>query len=258
MNDIPKPRRTRADALRNREQILHAAVDLLVDQGPNVPLDMIAKRAKVGIATLYRHFPDRMVLLRQVALDVLAQSTTDANAALREEPDAFTALARYLHDAVDLRIGMVMPMLAERVPMDDELMAARASSKSALEALVKAAHDEESLRPDIGPGDISLLLIRMSPPLPVPFSEADNHRLSHRHLELVLDGMLRFLAVDSLPGRPLGLNELGAMPQDADGNYKTVLGDGTTRCRRGDGRPGSALRNEAAAGNGDRSTTNGS
>lgn len=258
MNDIPKPRRTRADAVRNREQILRATVDLMVEQGPNVPLETIARRAKVGIATLYRHFPDRMVLLRQVMLDILAQSTTEANAALAEEPDAFTALARYLHDAIDLRVGMIMPMLAERVPADDELLAARAASQNALEALVKAAHDEESLRPDVGSGDIGLLMIRMSPPLPVAISPADNHRLSHRHLELVLDGLLRFLAVDSLPGRPLRLDELDAIPRDDDGNYKTVLEGGATRCWRGLGRPGSAVRDEAGAGSGDRSTTNGS
>ncbi|MCA1656080.1 MAG: TetR/AcrR family transcriptional regulator, partial [Pseudonocardiaceae bacterium] len=86
MNDIPKPRRTRSDALRNREQILRSAVDLMVEQGPTVPLEMIARRAGVGIATLYRHFPDRMVLLRQLALDLLTQSAAEATRALAEEP----------------------------------------------------------------------------------------------------------------------------------------------------------------------------
>lgn len=238
MNDIPKPRRTRSDALRNREQILRAAVDLMVEQGPNVALELIAKRANVGIATLYRHFPDRMVLLRQVTLDVLGQSADAADAALAEEPDAFTALARYLHDAIDLRIGVVMPMLADRVAMDDELLAARDRSQTALQALVKAAHDEESLRPDVGSGDIGLLMIRMTPPLPVALAPEDNHRLSHRHLELVLDGLLSFLAVDNLPGRPLELDELGAIPQDEHGNYETVLDDGETRCWKNMSRPG--------------------
>jgi AcrR family transcriptional regulator len=256
MDEIPKPRRTRADAVRNREQILRAAVDLLVEEGANVPLEMIARRAKVGIATLYRHFPDRMVLLRQVALDVLAQATAEAEAALREEPDAFTALARYLHAAIDLRIGIVMPMLAERLPVDDEVRAARDTSEHAMEAVVRAAHEEESLRPDVGSGDIGLLMIRMTPPLPVALSPEDNHRLSHRHLELVLDGLLRFLAVDALPGRPLGLSELGAIPQDDEGNYEPVLDGGTTRCWQHLGRPG--VTNGTGAGNGDSSTTTGS
>lgn len=257
MNDVPKPRRTRADAIRNREQILRAAVDLMVEQGPTVPLEMIARRAGVGIATLYRHFPDRTVLLRQVALDVLTQATAAAKAALAEEPDAFTALARYLHDAIDLRIGVVMPMLAERVLMDEELVTARDVSQEAMSAVVRAAHEEGSLRTDVGSGDIGLLMIRMTPPLPVAISPEDNHRLSHRHLELVLDGLLRFLAVDSLPGRPLGLEELGEIPRDDDGNYLPVLEGGTTRCWQSMNRP-SGVRNGTGADSADSSTTNGS
>lgn len=243
MTSIPKPRRTRADALRNREQILRAAVDLLVEQGPAVPLEMIARKAQVGIATLYRHFPDRTVLLRQLALDVLTQATEAANAALAEEPDGFTALARYLHDAIDLRIGLVMPMLADRVHMDDELDAAGEKSQKALAKLVKAAHDEESLRPDVGSGDIGLMMIRLAPPLPVAIAPEDNHRLSHRHLEIMLDGLLSFLAVDSLPGRPIDLEELGSIPKDADGNYESVLEDENgRRCWQDMARPSAKMK----------------
>jgi AcrR family transcriptional regulator len=251
MTQVPKQRRTRSDALRNREQILHATVDLLVKDGPTVALETIARRAGVGIATLYRHFPDRTVLLRQVAIDVLRQSALAAKAALAEEPDAFTALARYLHDAIDIRIGVVMPILAARVLMDTELDAARDASQNALAALVKAAHDEGSLRPDVGSGDIGLLMIRMTPPLPVDISPEDNHRLSHRQLELVLDGLLRFLAVDSLPGRPLELDELGFIPQDDDGQFKEVLDGGPIRCRR-------TVSQGSGVDTAGRSTTNGS
>lgn len=204
-----KPRRTRADALRNREQIVHAAVDLIVEQGPNAPMETIARRANVGIATLYRHFPDRSVLLRQVALNTLRQSVEEAAAALAEEPDAFTALARFMHDAIDLRIGAVMPvLLADRVTMDEELLEARRLTKEAQEALTRAAHQEGSLRPDVTSGDISLLIIRLTPPLPGTLAPEDNHQLSHRHLELFLDGLLRFLSHEKLPGPALSFEEL--------------------------------------------------
>lgn len=235
MNELdeerPKRRRTRADALRNREQILRATVDLIVEQGPTVPLEMIARRAKVGIATLYRHFPDRMVLLRQVALDLLQQSAEEAAAALAEEQDAFTALARYMHDSIDLRIGAVMPVLAERISMDDELMTARHMSRESLDALVRAAHEEESLRPDVASGDISLLIIRLTPPLPGAIAPDDNHRLSHRHLELLLDGLLRFMAVDSLPGPAIAFDELASMPQDTGRDYLHIADDTNGRDR---------------------------
>jgi AcrR family transcriptional regulator len=216
MSAIPKPRRTRADAVRNREHILRAAVDLLIETGPAVPLEVIARRASVGIATLYRHFPDRSVLLRQVAVDLLHRSVTAANTALAEEPDAFTALATYLHAAIDLRMGVIMPMLAGRVREDEELLTARDESNRALESLVKAAHDEQSLRPDVGAGDISLLVIRVTRPLPLPIDPEDNRRLSHRHAELLLDGLLRFLAVDSLPGKPVHVDDLALMTSGAD------------------------------------------
>lgn len=256
MTDISKPRRIRADAVRNRDQILRATVDLLLEDGPTAALETIARRAGVGIATLYRHFPDRTVLLRQVALDVLQQSAAASKAALAEEPDAFTALARYLHHAIDLRVCAVMPLLVTLIPMDEELVEAADASQDAFSALVRAAHEERSLRQDVGSGDIGLLMSRLTPPLPAAMSPEDNHRLSHRHLELVLDGLLQFLATDSLPGRPLGVEELGAIPQDAEGNYKQVLEGGPIRCWRVLDQPD--VSSELAVDIGGRSTTNGS
>lgn len=196
----PKPRRARADARRNREQILRAAADLIVEQGPATTMELIARRAKVGIATLYRHFPDRTSLLRQVALDTLHTHIEVATKALEEEPDAFTALARYMHDSIDLRIGTIILALAGRFAPDDELLEARRRSRRAQNALITAAHQEGSLRPDVTAGDISLLAIRVTPPLPGMFSIEDNHRLSHRHLEVILDGLLRFVSNENLPG----------------------------------------------------------
>lgn len=213
-NRRPKPRRSRADALRNREQILRAAADLIVELGPTTPMETIARRAKVGIATLYRHFPDRSVLLRQVAVDTLRQSSNEARTALEEEADAFTALARFMHNSIDLKIGAVMPILAARFPEDDELTEARRETREAHEALIDAAHTEGSLRPDVTAGDIGLLIVRFTPPLPGPISAEDNERLSHRHLELMLDGLLRFLSHEVLPGPAMSFDELIQMRPD--------------------------------------------
>lgn len=230
----PKPRRIRADALRNREQILHATVDLVVEKGPAVPLEVIAKRAGVGIATLYRHFPDRMVLLRQVALDLLRQSTHEAATALAEEDDAFTALTRYMHDSIDLRIGAIMPVLVEKVPMDDELLTARQESREAVDELVHQAHEQRSLRPDVKSGDIGLLIMRFALPLSDAIAPEDNHRLSHRHMELLLDGLLSFMVNDVLPGPTLAIDELAAAAAE-DAGYMLIAedsADGRSRCWR--------------------------
>ena len=221
----PKPRRTRADALRNRKQILRAAAELIIEQGPTTPMELIARRARVGIATLYRHFPDRTVLLRQVALDTLRQTTEEATNALAEEPDAFTALARYMHDSIDLRIGAVMPALADRLSMDDELMEARRLSHEANQALIAAAHQEGSLRQDVTAADIGLLIVRFTPPLPGAITPNDNHLLSHRHLELVLDGMLRFLSHENLPGPMLSIEDLVRLQPGPGQGYASITNE---------------------------------
>lgn len=232
-NEGPRPRqrRTRADALRNREQILRAAVDLIIEQGPTAPMELIARRANVGIATLYRHFPDRSVLLRQVALDTVRQCGIEARAALAEEADAFSGLSRYMHDSIDLRIGAVMPVLADRIPMDEELLAARRTSREAVEALVAAAHREGSLRPDITSGDIGLLIIRLTPPLPGAIAPEDNHRLSHRHLELLLDGLLRFVSTEELPGPAISVDQLTQIPPGPGPGYAGMTAELRTKDR---------------------------
>ena len=110
----------RADARRNRAQILAAAREVFVEQGADAPLDEVARRAGVGIATLYRRFPDRAALLRAVAMDVLERVGVEASLALREAPDPLRALVRYMHCALDLRIAAVMPTLLGHVPLNDD------------------------------------------------------------------------------------------------------------------------------------------
>jgi AcrR family transcriptional regulator len=200
-------RRMRADAARNREQILRAAVEMIVEFGDAVPMEVIARRAGVGAATLYRHFPDRANLYTQVRLDVLTRSADEAEAALREEKDAFAALARYMHKAVDLRASAVMPLLRDRVADDEHLAAARARGRAAVDTLVARAHRERALRPEVSTGDIAMLIIRVSRPIP-GVSTAENIGLSHRHLELLLDGFVHFLGADPLPGPAISADEL--------------------------------------------------
>src|SRR5690349_15235935 len=115
--------RLRADARRNRAQILAAARDVFAEQGAGAPLDEVARRAGVGIATLYRRFPDRQSLIGAVALDILGAIAHEARRALAEEPDAFRALARYMHRAIDLRVAAVMPTVVGWTAADDEALA---------------------------------------------------------------------------------------------------------------------------------------
>src|SRR5438477_12094725 len=59
----PGARQPRKDALRNRERVLEAAVDVVRRDGEKVPMAQIAEHAGVGVGTVYRHFPTREALL---------------------------------------------------------------------------------------------------------------------------------------------------------------------------------------------------
>lgn len=209
----------RADAQRNRERLLAAARDVFVDQGPDAPLDAISAAAEVGIGTLYRRFPDRRALVRAVVLDVLALAAEEARVALAEEPDAFRALARYLHRALDLRISAVMPALLDHIPPDDEeITSIRTRSWGLFQQLVDRAHAAGTLRPDATFADIGFLLVRLARPLPGPIPRDLNNRLAHRHLELVLDGRRTDRAEPAapVPEPALTLADLQAVEDAAD------------------------------------------
>jgi AcrR family transcriptional regulator len=190
-NHDDAPRRSlRADARDNRRRLLEAARDVLIERGPTAPLDEIARRAGTGIATLYRHFPDRQALIRAVILDGLQRTNDEARQAVGEEPDPFSALACYMHRTIDVRTAAVIPALLAEAPLDDEeIRQAHRTGSALLEALVGAAHRTGTLRGDVTPADIGLLIVRMSRPLPGGFPPETNNNLSHRHLNLLIDGL---------------------------------------------------------------------
>jgi len=79
-------RKLRADALRNREQLLAAAKTAFTEVGPDVSLEEIARNAGVGIGTLYRHFPTRDALIEDVYRRELEQMAAAADRLLGEMP----------------------------------------------------------------------------------------------------------------------------------------------------------------------------
>ena len=126
----------RADARLNRERILSAAQDAIIEHGPEVSLDVIAARAGVGIGTLYRRFPNRTALFQAVVTGALGRIVDEEERALAEESGGWAALERYLRRALDLRVGAVIPMLVEhsrsriRRPAPYEIAQQRSSSTS--------------------------------------------------------------------------------------------------------------------------------
>jgi hypothetical protein len=134
---------------------------------------------------------------------------------LKEEPDAFRALARYLHPALDLRTGAVLPLLVGSEPpaTDVEYLQAREESVATVREMLERAQAAGLLRPDVAQGDIGTLIIRLNRPLPGAFPRALADRLAHRHLDLVLDGLrnLPDRPAGTLPGPALSIEDLRSM-----------------------------------------------
>ncbi|MCP2342665.1 TetR/AcrR family transcriptional regulator [Actinomadura rupiterrae] len=181
----------RADARRNLERILLAARELVIERGPAVPLDDIARKAGVGSGTLYRRFPDRATLLHAVAADALTRTVHAARTATDQESDPFEALARYMREALDQRVSAVLPALLGTVDLenDPDLAPLREEAVRLLQDLIDRAHAAGTLPPDVTFDDIGMMLVRFARPLPGPMPDETKHELARRHLELFVRGL---------------------------------------------------------------------
>jgi AcrR family transcriptional regulator len=94
-------RKPRSDSIRNRERLLKAAAKVFSDGGPEASLDAVAKRAGVGIGTLYRHFPTRQSLFEAVYRREVDQLAALAEQLAREAPPV-DALRQWLRANVQL------------------------------------------------------------------------------------------------------------------------------------------------------------
>ncbi|WP_433889934.1 TetR/AcrR family transcriptional regulator [Streptomyces sp. CA-111067] len=203
----PRAVRLRADATRNRERIVAAAREAVVELGPDVPLDEVARRAGVGNATLYRHFTDRAELIREVTCSVMAQTAQRAEDALAEEPDAFAALRRFVFEAAEERIGAICPLLSDVFDRLDPAVVAQVERlERSITAIMDRAQRSGQLRTDIAVGDLMVAVTQLSRPLPGTGC-LGFERFVQRHLQLFLDG-LRAPAQSVLTGTAATLEDL--------------------------------------------------
>lgn len=176
----------RADAQRNRDRLLDAAVELILEESGEPTRDAIALRAEVGIATLYRHFPDQQSLLHAVALHVLNRTIEAGERALEDAGDG-QALRQYMHLAVDHGLGSlnIIYRLLDQPQWPDQ----RARAESLLDAIVDNARSADNLRDDATTKDVGFALIRACRPLAVGLTPAEERALAHRHIDIYLDGL---------------------------------------------------------------------
>lgn len=212
----------RADARRNQTRLLDAARDVFAERGPEAPLEEVARRAGVGIATLYRHFPDRAALMREVIVAALTASADAAERAAGEHDDPLAALTVYVHAALDLRTSAVISTLLGSVDLNEpRTKAARDRSAHLADRLIDSAHAAGALRSDATFGDVGTMLVRLSRPLPGPIPIETQNALAHRHADVFLAGLAVKAVEQPLTGPALELADLRRL---SDGDAQRAHG----------------------------------
>ncbi|EOD64628.1 TetR/AcrR family transcriptional regulator [Amycolatopsis vancoresmycina] len=177
----------RADASRNREQLLAVATRMFAEGGGEPPMRAIAREAGVGIATLYRHFPTRESLVDAVYRDQVGRLTTGARellgqltpaAALRRWMDLFGDWIATKNGMLDTLLAMIEAGEIAHAETRDELL-------SAITTILDAGRAAGDLRTDVSADDIAASLIGIFTVAPRPRHDAKAGRL----LNLLMDGL---------------------------------------------------------------------
>jgi AcrR family transcriptional regulator len=214
-------RRLRSDAQRNRDAILAAARRVFPEQGLEAPLEEIARRAGVGIATLYRRFPTRTELLDAVLAPAVQEHVDAAEQALAME-DPWEGFASYLERSCQLQASDrgLNDIMSMRLPRATAVEAAKRRLYRLVEELVARAQRAGRLRADVTQEDLVFLYWANARILQATRA-AGAPDAWRRHLGLLLDGF-RADRAHPLPEPPLSPRQV----------YRAMLTLGAS-CTRG-------------------------
>ncbi|MFF3677664.1 TetR/AcrR family transcriptional regulator [Streptomyces sp. NPDC002120] len=186
MADGPS-RPLRADARRNREKILTAAVRVFTTQGLDAQMERIAKEAGVGSATLYRNFPTREALVEAVYRNELAHLCDAVPDLLaRQSPvEALRAWTRLFLDYVTAKYGMIDALRAIASTGGNPYGQSREMILAAITSLMDACVAAGAIRTDIRPTDVAAALEGIA----LTSAGAEHRQQAERLLDLTLDGL---------------------------------------------------------------------
>ncbi|AZP18815.1 TetR/AcrR family transcriptional regulator [Streptomyces aquilus] len=213
----------RVDAQRNLEHVLRAAREVFGELGYGAPMEDVARRARVGVGTVYRRFPSKDVLVRRIAEEETSRLTDQARAALGQEDEPWSALSRFLRTSVASGAGRLLPPQVLRVGVPEEHAGQadgavfdearvpqqrsqpgsgelRLVSEESLPAddtgaaalldvvgqLVERARAAGELRADVSVSDVLLVIATAAPSLP---DAAQQAAASARLLDILLEGL---------------------------------------------------------------------
>jgi AcrR family transcriptional regulator len=178
----PHPRR--ADARRNHEKLINAARDAFAEGGTATSLEEIARRAEVGIGTLYRNFPNRQALLEAVYVEEVKALSRSADDLAERSP--WDALVGWLHRFVGYmatKQALAQEMLAYVDRDADVFQTCRAELYAAGEPLLARAQEAGVVRPDAELADV-IQMVGAIAKIPATGPEQIEHIL-----DIALDGL---------------------------------------------------------------------
>jgi AcrR family transcriptional regulator len=186
---VAKKKALRADAERNREHVLRVAEEVFAARGLAVPIDAIARRAGLGVGTLYRHFPTKEALFLAIVVDRMERLIAEARA-LSGAPDPGVAFFGFLS-------RMVQEGSAKRDFMDAlsgagadfgrTLAEIKERYRAALAVLLEQAQDSGAVRRDVTVLEVHALLMGTFASLDRLGTDAAQVR--ERLLAIVCDGL---------------------------------------------------------------------
>jgi AcrR family transcriptional regulator len=195
----------RAEAARNDQRILEAAREVLA-MTPDAPLALVARRAGVGIGSLYRRYPSKEALVARLCLEAVLQVDAQARVALdRARSYPWGAFVGFMTGALAEGAALLIAGLAGTFAPDDELLAASERLQGTVRELLESVQAAGAVRPDVSAEDLALLFrqlraIRLD-------DEQRAFTLRRRYLELTLQAFHASGAAP-LPGPAPGWKDL--------------------------------------------------
>jgi AcrR family transcriptional regulator len=193
----------RGQAIRNDAIILEAARNVFLED-PSAPIAAVAERAGVGFSALYRRYPSKEQLLRQLCHDGLKRFIAEADAGLADS-DGWRGLTGFIERVVDADVHSLTVRLAGTFTPTPEMNEDAKHANGLAVRLVERAHETGRLRPDIVTDDLELLLEGCSA-IRLPDPER-TRELRKRYLTLLIKGLCAD-DQEPLPGPPPNPQEL--------------------------------------------------
>ena len=182
------PKRLRADAVRNRARVLDAARAAFAEHGADAQMEEIARRAGVGVGTVYRHFPTKQALAEALVEERFARVLAHQRELL-EDPDPWRAIERSFEFCATLQeqdrnlAGTLATLAGVAATPTDPPDHQRVELLAATEQMLARAHAAGAIRPDLKAIDMPPLYCGLASVVQAGVADW------RRYLALLLDGL---------------------------------------------------------------------